>query len=155
MGRESCVGVCECERMMEETIRAGVFTMCHLIASTHSALSHAAGPPPISQVIFVTLVYWKIPLIPFKEVTTVRGGEGQSGRDGVKERDDPFWRRSSQSEQTHFCPLQDAFCFSLARIAGVRLRFHTASWRRGNLDSGSPRRKTDERERRRWTAGRE
>lgn len=98
--------MCECERMMEETIRAGVFTMCHLIASTHSALSHAAGPPPISQVIFVTLVYWKIPLIPFKEVTTVRGGEGQSGRDGVTETDDAFWRRSSQSEQTHFCPLQ-------------------------------------------------
>lgn len=145
--------------------------------SLHSlGLIAPTGPPPISQVIFVTLIYWKIPLIPFKEVTTVRGGEGQSGRDSVKETDDPFWRRSSQLEQTHFCPLQDTFWFSLARIAGVPLRFQTtrnaemfcrsrfkkgfqscdscfhqdratAGLKRGNFNSGSPRRKTDERER--------
>lgn len=77
---------------MEETIRAGLFLMCHLIASTHFPTSHSAEPPPFSRVIFVRPIYLKTTLILFKAVMTVRGGAGQSGGDSVKEMDDPFRR---------------------------------------------------------------
>lgn len=47
---------------------------------------------------FVSPNYWKIPLIPFKQVTTVGGGEGQSGGDSVKETNDSFRRRINQNK---------------------------------------------------------
>lgn len=80
---------------MEETIRAALFMMCHLIASTDFPQSHSARSPTISQVIFVIPINSKIPLILFKEVTTVRGGEGHSAGDSVRETDHPFGRRIS------------------------------------------------------------